>query len=118
MDGFRRQVGETHTVEGAQPRQGVVIDDQLALDAHVERATPLLELPHGQPAVGGEAQTYAVVPGEIMRRLRRRPASRAPSRVEQSEAADPGHALLDPEMVALDALLQVLGDVVERRAGQ
>ena len=37
---------------------------------------------------------------------------------KEAEAADPGHVLLDPEVVALDALLQMFGDVVERRVGQ
>ena len=41
-----------------------------------------------------------------------------PRRVEGPEAADPRHVLLHPEVVALDALLQVLGHVVDRRAGQ
>jgi hypothetical protein len=36
----------------------------------------------------------------------------APSRMKRSEAADLEHVLLDPAMIALDALLQVLGDVV------
>src|SRR3954467_14765309 len=38
---------------------------------------------------------------------------RARRGVEGAEAADPGHVLLHPEVVALDALLQVLGDVVK-----
>jgi hypothetical protein len=36
-------------------------------------------------------------------------------RMEGAKASDPGHVLLDPEVVALDALLQVLRDVVDRR---
>src|SRR5215212_7710632 len=36
----------------------------------------------------------------------------APGRVEGLEAADPRHGSLDPEVVALDPLLQVLGDVM------
>src|SRR4051812_49440837 len=43
---------------------------------------------------------------------------RAPGRVEGLEAADPRHGPLDPEVVALDPLLQVLGDVMHRRARQ
>src|SRR4051812_18712709 len=43
---------------------------------------------------------------------------RAPRRVEGLEAPDPRHGPLDPEVVALDALLQVLGRVVDRRARQ
>ena len=43
---------------------------------------------------------------------------RTPRRVEGLEAADPRHGLLDPEVIALDALLQVLGHVVHRRARQ
>ena len=45
-------------------------------------------------------------------------ADRASRCMEGAEAADPGHVLLDPEVVALDALLQMFGDVVERRVGQ
>src|SRR3954453_10720934 len=42
-----------------------------------------------------------------------------PSRcVEGLEAAHPRHGPLDPEVVALDPLLQVLGHVVDRRARQ
>ena len=35
-------------------------------------------------------------------------------RVEGLKAADPRHRPLDPEVIALDPLLQVLGDVMER----
>jgi len=38
--------------------------------------------------------------------------------VEGLKAADPRHGPLDPEVIALDALLQVLGHVVDRRARQ
>jgi hypothetical protein len=38
----------------------------------------------------------------------------APRRGEGLKAADPRHVLLHPEVVALDPLLQVLGDVVDR----
>src|SRR3954465_12441029 len=42
-----------------------------------------------------------------------------PSRcVEGLQAAHPRHGPLDPEVVALDPLLQVLGHVVDRRARQ
>src|SRR3954452_16786324 len=43
---------------------------------------------------------------------------RTPGRVEGSQAAHPRHGPLDPEVVALDPLLQVLGHVVDRRARQ
>src|SRR3954468_22783322 len=43
---------------------------------------------------------------------------RTPRRVEGLEAANPRHGPLDPEVVALDPLLQVLGDVMDRRARQ
>src|SRR5215207_2325522 len=43
---------------------------------------------------------------------------RAPRRVEGLEAAHPRHGPLDPEVIALDPLLQVLGDVMHRRARQ
>ena len=43
---------------------------------------------------------------------------RTPGCVEGLEAADPRHRSLDPEVIALDPLLQVLGDVVHRRARQ
>src|SRR3954462_2242534 len=39
-------------------------------------------------------------------------------RVEGLEAAHPRHGPLDPEVIALDALLQVLGHVMHRRARQ
>ena len=42
---------------------------------------------------------------------------RAPGRVERAEANHPRHGAFHPEVVALDALLQVLGDVVGRRPG-
>jgi hypothetical protein len=42
------------------------------------------------------------------------PPDRASCRAEGLKAADPRHVLLDPEMVALDPLLQVLGDIVDR----
>jgi len=38
--------------------------------------------------------------------------------VEGLKAADPRHRPLDPKMIALDPLLQVLGDVMERIARQ
>src|SRR3954452_4870323 len=41
-----------------------------------------------------------------------------PGRVEGLKAANPRHGPLDPEVVTLDPLLQVLGDVVHRRARQ
>src|SRR5215210_5098130 len=46
------------------------------------------------------------------------PSDRPSCRVEGLKAADPRHVLLDPEMVALDPLLQVLGDVMERISRQ
>src|SRR3982751_4411501 len=42
----------------------------------------------------------------------------APRCVEGLEAAHPRHRPLDPEVVALDPLLQVLGDVMHRGARQ
>src|SRR5215207_3400004 len=42
-----------------------------------------------------------------------------PSRcVEGLEAAHPRHGPFDPEVIALDPLLQVLGDIMHRRARQ
>src|SRR6478735_2301767 len=38
--------------------------------------------------------------------------------MERAEATDPRHRSLDPEVVALDPLLQVLGDVVHRHSWQ
>src|SRR3954452_18609001 len=43
---------------------------------------------------------------------------RAPGRVEGLEAPDPRHGPLHPEVVTLDALLQVLGHVMDRGARQ
>ena len=43
---------------------------------------------------------------------------RTPRRVEGLEAANPRHGPLDPEVVALDPLLQVLGDGMDRRGRQ
>src|SRR4051794_545449 len=43
---------------------------------------------------------------------------RALRRVKGLEAADPWHGPLDPEVVALDPLLKVLGDAMERGARQ
>ena len=43
---------------------------------------------------------------------------RTPGCVERAEAADPRYRSLDPEVVALDALLQVLSDVADRRSWQ
>src|SRR3954468_17483733 len=40
---------------------------------------------------------------------------RAPRGMEGLEAAHPRHGLLDPEVIALDPLLQVLGHVMHRR---
>jgi hypothetical protein len=41
-----------------------------------------------------------------------------PGRVEGLEAAHPRHGPLDPEVIALDPLLQGLGDVMHRGARQ
>src|SRR5829696_4655456 len=46
------------------------------------------------------------------------PLDRASGRVEGLETAHPRHGPLDPEVIALDPLLQVLGDVMHRRARQ
>ena len=43
---------------------------------------------------------------------------RTPRRVEGLEAANPRHGPLDPEVVALNPLLQVFGDVVDRHTRQ
>src|SRR3954466_7443120 len=43
---------------------------------------------------------------------------RAPGRVEGLKAAHPRHGPLDPEVVTFDALLQVLGHVMDRGARQ
>src|SRR3982751_492053 len=41
-----------------------------------------------------------------------------PGRVKGLEAADPRHGPLDPEVIALDPLLQVFGDVMDRHTRQ
>src|SRR4051812_37918757 len=41
-----------------------------------------------------------------------------PGRVEGLEAAHPRHGPLDPEVIALDPLLEMFGDVMRRRARQ
>src|SRR4051812_33688101 len=46
------------------------------------------------------------------------PLDRAPRCVEGLEAADPRHGPLDPEVIALDPLLQVLGHVMDRGSRQ
>ena len=46
------------------------------------------------------------------------PLDRAPGRVESLKASDPRHGLLDPEMVALDPLLEMLGHVMHWGACQ
>jgi hypothetical protein len=43
-----------------------------------------------------------------------KPPNRSSCRMEGLKAADPRHGPLDPEVVALDPLLQVLADVMER----
>src|SRR3954449_9487977 len=43
-----------------------------------------------------------------------KPPDRASCRAERLKAADPQHVLLDPEVVALDPLLQVFADVMQR----
>src|SRR5215207_8200502 len=47
-----------------------------------------------------------------------KPLDRTPRRVEGLEAANPRHGPLHPEVVALNPLLQMLGDVVHRGARQ
>src|SRR4029079_12595253 len=47
-----------------------------------------------------------------------KPLDRTPRRVEGLKAADPRHGPLGPEVVTLDALLQVLGHVMDRHARQ
>src|SRR3954468_14947846 len=43
-----------------------------------------------------------------------KPLDGASGRVEGLEAADPRHGPLDPEVVALDPLLEMFGDVMDR----
>src|SRR3954452_10750817 len=76
-------------------------------ETEAEREQPVL-LAH-RPAAGK---------AEILTQPQHRfkPLDRTPRRVEGLEAANPRHGPLDPEVVALDALLQVLGDVVNRGA--
>src|SRR4051794_39311616 len=47
-----------------------------------------------------------------------KPLDRTPGRVEGLKAADPRHGPLDPKVVTLDPLLQVLGHVMHRGARQ
>src|SRR3712207_1324407 len=47
-------------------------------------------------------------------RERPRTPDRPSCRMKELKAADPRHGPLDPKVIALDALLQVLGDVMER----
>src|SRR3954447_25225052 len=46
------------------------------------------------------------------------PPDRSSCRVEGLKTADPRHRPLDPKMIALDPLLQVLGDVMQRVSRQ
>ena len=69
----------------ADPEQLVLFTD----GPYAGKAKALAQLEHGLKALDG-----------------------APGRVEGLKAADPGHVLLDPEVVALNALLQMFGDVV------
>src|SRR3954469_12463792 len=47
-----------------------------------------------------------------------KPLDGAPGRVEGLEAANPRHGPLDPEVVALDPLLEMFGDVMDRHTRQ
>src|SRR4051812_34593790 len=68
-----------------------------------------IEGPHG-----GVSQTLAQAAGWAVAA----PGYGAPGCVEGLKAANSRHRPLDPEVVALDALLQVFGDVMHRRARQ
>jgi hypothetical protein len=78
-------------------------------ETEAEREQPVL-LPHRPGARKAEALAQ---PQHGLEAL-----NGAPRRVEGSEAADPRHGPLDPEVVALDPLLQVFGHVVKRSARQ
>src|SRR3954466_4711798 len=78
-------------------------------ETEAEREQPVL-LAHRPRA--GKAETLAQ-PQHRLESL-----DRAPRRVEGLEAANPRHGPLDPEVVTLDALPQVLGHVVHRGARQ
>src|SRR5215203_3199191 len=72
-------------------------------ETEAEREQPVL-LAHGPRA--GKAEALAQ-PQHRLEAL-----DRAPRRVEGLEAANPRHGLLDPEVIALDPLLEMFGDVM------
>lgn len=70
LDVILRQVCDPRSAEGAKPCERDVVDDQLPLDADVERPAFLLELPGGQAAERREASVDAPVLGQVVWRLR------------------------------------------------
>src|SRR3954471_14615187 len=78
-------------------------------ETEAEREQPVL-LAHRPAAGKAEALTQP--------QHRFKPLDGPPRRVEGLEAAHPRHGPLDPEVVTLDPLLQVLGDVMDRGARQ
>src|SRR5215212_11072090 len=98
---------------GLRPQDGLVRPWILRFvnlwETEAEREQPVL-LAHRPGA--GEAEPLAQPQHGL------EPLDRAPRRVEGLEAANPRHGPLDPEVVALDPLLQVLGDVMHRHTRQ
>jgi hypothetical protein len=98
---------------GQAPAQGLV----LVVPVGIERLFAALDLGGADEVVLEDEMARIAV------RLVVRPEDRCtrhrPSRcVKGLKAADPGHVLLDPKVIALDPLLQGLGDVMHWRARQ
>ncbi len=59
-----RQVGQAESSEGCfQP----IVEDELAAHPDFDLAAFLFKLTRKQPAMGGQADVYAVVPGQVLR---------------------------------------------------
>lgn len=94
------QVGDAGPGYGSHPGERNVVDDQLPVDADVERAAVLLELLHVYAAVRREPEFDAIVPREVVGSAGRSPPRKVVRRADGSHSslgadAHRDHALRD-----------------------
>ncbi len=86
-----RQISQAEACEPGLEHLAGGVEEQLALDPHLEFARALFELPGVQPAMGGQAQIDAVVLDQVLRLPRFRPVA------EIRGSADHRHARIGPD---------------------
>ena len=79
-------IGESKAVQRRAQQCARVIEHQLAVDAHIQRASVLLEFPDIDAAMARQAQVDAAVAGQLLRRARLLARSKIGGRTDDRHA--------------------------------